>query len=324
MRADRLIQALLLLQARARITAAELAAELEVSVPTARRDLAALATSGVPVYPSRGRGGGWRLVGGARTDLTGLTEGELVSLLIGLSQDAGAEPERVTAVRKLVRAAPAPFRASAERVAGATMRDVAWGAVGDPAEAQTVGHLQRAIAAGRRVYLRYTGARAQSSSEVVPLVVGSRGSHWYLLGAPVSDDSGAADAERLRTYRVDRIESLEVLPLRGSAPDGFDAQHEWQRMVERVEDLRGTVRATVRVLPWAVRPLCAHFAAHARILEADADAAGRTLVEVRAHRIDALAEQLSGWANVVEVEGPQEVRRALRDLGRRLVAQYDD
>lgn len=204
------------------------------------------------------------------------------------------------------------------------MRDVAWGAVRDPAEAQTVGHLQRAIAAGRRVYLRYTGARAQSSSEVVPLVVGSRGSHWYLLGAPVSDDSGAADAERLRTYRVDRIESLEVLPLRGSAPDGFDAQHEWQRMVERVEDLRGTVRATVRVLPWAVRPLCAHFAAHARILEADADAAGRTLVEVRAHRIDALAEQLSGWANVVEVEGPQEVRRALRDLGRRLVAQYDD
>ena len=62
-RADRLVAALLLLQRRGRVTAAELAAELEVSVPTARRDLEALSAAGVPVYPQRGRGGGWQLVG---------------------------------------------------------------------------------------------------------------------------------------------------------------------------------------------------------------------------------------------------------------------
>ena len=98
MRADRLIQVLLLLQGRSRVTAAELAAELEVSVPTARRDLEALAMAGVPIYPTRGRGGGWRLIGGARTDLTGLTEGEVTALLVGLTQNRAAAPEHVAAI----------------------------------------------------------------------------------------------------------------------------------------------------------------------------------------------------------------------------------
>ena len=86
MRADRLVATLLLMQARGRVTAAEVAAELEVSVATARRDLEALSTAGIPVYPQPGRGGGWSLVGGARTDLTGLTssEAQALFLLVGL------------------------------------------------------------------------------------------------------------------------------------------------------------------------------------------------------------------------------------------------
>ena len=90
MRADRLITALLYLQGRARVTAAELAAELEVSVGTARRDLEALSAAGIPVYPQRGRGGGWSLLGGARTDLSGLTAAEAQALfrLVGPSAAA--------------------------------------------------------------------------------------------------------------------------------------------------------------------------------------------------------------------------------------------
>jgi predicted DNA-binding transcriptional regulator YafY len=71
MRADRLVATLLLMQARGRVTAAELANELEISIATARRDLDALSSAGVPVYPQPGRGGGWSLLGDARTDLTG-------------------------------------------------------------------------------------------------------------------------------------------------------------------------------------------------------------------------------------------------------------
>lgn len=91
MRADRLIAALLVLQAKTRVAAAELADELEVSVATARRDLHALSIAGVPVYSQRGRGGRWSLIGGARTDLTGLTSGEARALL-GPRPSGGRSP----------------------------------------------------------------------------------------------------------------------------------------------------------------------------------------------------------------------------------------
>lgn len=291
-------------------------------MPTARRDLEALAQAGIPIYPTRGRGGGWRLVGGARTDLTGLSEGEVTSLLIGLSQSATDEPDRTAAVRKLLQAAPAPFRETAQRIADATVRDVPWGEVQDAGEARTVAALQRAIARRLRVHLEYDGSRAQSSVDVVPLIVGSRGHRWYLLGAPVVDEDGSPDLDRLRTFRVDRILTLEILTLPGTRPDSFDAQRAWERMIDRVEDLRGSARATVRVQPWAVRALCDRFGVQARILDAPPDADGRTLVEVSAHRTDALAEQLAGWTSVVEVVGPHEVRGELRELGERIVAQY--
>ncbi len=95
-------------------------------------------------------------------------------------------------------------------------------------------------------------------------------------------------------------------------------------MVDRVEGLRGAVRATVRVQPWAVRALCDRFGTQARVVGASHDPDGRILVEVGAHRTDALAEQLAGWAAVADVAGPPEVRAALRRLGEKLVAQYAD
>src|SRR5436305_3362945 len=106
MRRDRLVAALLLLQSRSRVTAAELAAELEVSVATARRDLEALSSAGVPVYPQPGRGGGWALVGGARTDLSGLTAFEAQALFLLLGPAAAASGDARAALRKLVRALP--------------------------------------------------------------------------------------------------------------------------------------------------------------------------------------------------------------------------
>lgn len=95
----------LLLQARGRVTAAEVAAELEVSERTARRDLDALGTAGIPVYASRGRGG-WELLGGARTDLSGLSADEARALFTVAGPSAAASPELKAALRKLVRALP--------------------------------------------------------------------------------------------------------------------------------------------------------------------------------------------------------------------------
>jgi predicted DNA-binding transcriptional regulator YafY len=323
-RADRLIQALLLLQGRPQITASELAAELEVSVPTARRDLEALAMSGVPIYPTRGRGGGWRLIGGARTDLTGLTQGEVSSLLVALTQSGAATPERIAAMRKLVRAVPEPFREGAQRVAAATVRDAPWGITEGDEPPAVVAELQRAIAGSLRVALQYDGSSGRRDTEVVPLVVGSRGPRWYLIAAPVAEGTDAADERLLRTYRADRIAELQVLKLRGAPPVGFDRASAWTEMVERVESFRGAVRAVVHVEPWAVKALSDRFGAQSKVLEGLPDTAGRVRIEVSAHRVDALAEQLAGWTGVAEVVEPAEVRVALRALGERLASLYQD
>ncbi|MCW2876173.1 MAG: putative HTH-type transcriptional regulator yobV [Sphaerisporangium sp.] len=128
MRADRLVAALLLMQARGRVTAAKLADELEVSVATARRDLEALSAAGIPVYPQPGRGGGWSLVGGARTDLSGLSATEAQALFLLVGPAAAVSGEAKAALRKLVRALPQTFRADAEAAASATMIDpTRWG-----------------------------------------------------------------------------------------------------------------------------------------------------------------------------------------------------
>jgi len=120
MRADRLVAALLVLQARGRVTAAQLSRKLEISERTARRDLEALALAGVPVYPQRGRGGGWSLVGGARTDLSGLTADEARALLLVAGPSAATPPVKA-ALRKLIRALPEPFRADADAAAAAVV-----------------------------------------------------------------------------------------------------------------------------------------------------------------------------------------------------------
>ena len=109
MRADRLVAILMLLQTRGRVTAAEVADELEVSERTARRDLEALGIAGLPIYSVQGRGGGWRLLGGGRTDLSGLTAAEARALFL-VAGPSSASPEVRAALRKLVRALPEPFR----------------------------------------------------------------------------------------------------------------------------------------------------------------------------------------------------------------------
>src|SRR4051794_35593684 len=114
-----------MLQSRERVTAAEVAAELEVSERTARRDLEALSMAGIPVYPQPGRGGGWALLGGARPDLSGLRGEEVRALFTVAGPAAAATPELKAALRKLIRALPEPFRAGAQTAASSVVIDAA-------------------------------------------------------------------------------------------------------------------------------------------------------------------------------------------------------
>src|SRR5918999_4424961 len=157
----------LLLQARGRLTARELADELEVSLATARRDLEALSTAGVPVYASPGRGGGWSLLGGARTDLSGLTAAEAQALFVLVGPAASVAPEVRSALRKLVRALPDSFRADAEAAARAVVIDPArWGERGRDRPA-LVGRLQAAVVRRRKVRLVYADRAGRRTRRLV-------------------------------------------------------------------------------------------------------------------------------------------------------------
>ena len=128
MRADRLVAILLLLQARGKVTAREVADELEVSERTARRDLDALSAAGVPVYSQQGRGGGWRLLGGATTDLTGLRSPEARALMTMAAATGRGSVEFSSAMRKLMQALPEPVRLEAERALDTVVADpTSWG-----------------------------------------------------------------------------------------------------------------------------------------------------------------------------------------------------
>ena len=176
-RADRLVAILLMLQ-RGRVTARQVAEELEISERTARRDLDAFGIAGLPVYSIQGRNGGWELLGGGTTDLTGLTAAEVQALFLvagsvpnGMGGPAAASPQVKAALRKLVRALPESFRTQAETASSAIVVDpAAWGQTASsrppPPHLDAV---QRAVIAGDQLTLGYVARdRAASTARRPP------------------------------------------------------------------------------------------------------------------------------------------------------------
>lgn len=312
MRADRLVAILLMMQTRGRVTAAQVAAELETSVATARRDLEALSAAGVPVYPQPGRGGGWSLVGGARTDLTGLTAGEARALFLLAGPSAGAVPEAKSALRKLVRALPQTFRGEAEAAADAVVIDPArWGAT-DRELPPLVSLLQRAVVQREKVRLRYANRTGKRSERLVdPWGLADKDGVWYLI----------AGSERgRRTFRVDRISEASCTGQPTHRPADFDLAVAWEQVVEEMEQRRATLAATVLI---SERLLPILHDQQGRNCVVDGPIAdGRIQVRVTAPTAWMLAQQLAGWGASIEVLGPPEVRAELAGLGAELVERY--
>jgi predicted DNA-binding transcriptional regulator YafY len=205
-RADRLLSLLLMLRRRGRLTAGELAAELEVSVRTVLRDVEALSAAGVPVYAERGRRGGIVLLPGWSTDLTGLTSAEAVALATAgsraTSEALGMGPAFSSAMRKIVAGMPEVQRASAQRGAERVLV-TANGWRGDPEPEGALAEVQRAVFADRRLRLRYAASGGAVGERTVdPIGLVHADGHWYLLAT-----SGGAD----RTYRVSRVQEATVL-----------------------------------------------------------------------------------------------------------------
>jgi predicted DNA-binding transcriptional regulator YafY len=314
MRADRLVATLLFLQARGRVTAREVADELEVSMRTARRDLEALSIAGIPVYSQPGRGGGWSLVGGARTDLSGLTAAEARTLFLVAGPSSAVTPEAKAALRKLVQALPETFRAEAEKAASAIVLDPAhWGGRA-PTPPPYLDALQQAVVQGVQVRLGYTDRGGATTARTVhPLGLVSKGTVWYLVA---DTDAG------MRTFRVWRVTSVELTDEPARRPPDFDLADTWQGVVDAVDRHRTIERVRALAEPPTVGMLRGHFGTRLTVGAAAED--GRVTVEIGFATLERAAMELAGYASGLEVVEPASVRHDLAAIGQGLIERYAD
>lgn len=312
MRADRLVATLLFLQERGRVTVPEVAAELEVSQRTARRDLEALAASGIPVYSQRGRGGGWSLVGGARTNLTGLTADEIRALFL-VTGPMAATPELRTTLRKLVRALPSTLRAEAEAATRAGVVDATdWSRNAVTADAAHRSALQGAVVDGIRVRLGYAGVGKPAGERTVdPLGLVAKAGVDYLV---------AGTENGLRTFRLSRVRSVEPTGEPVVRPPGFDLATAWRELSGAFQDGMYAVTARARVHPDTLALLQRFLGGRVRVGGPLPD--GWTEVWVDGPAPKALAGHLAGLGAGVEVLEPPEVRQWLARIGAELTAMY--
>jgi predicted DNA-binding transcriptional regulator YafY len=329
-RASRLLSVMLLLQNRGRVTARELADELEVSIRTIYRDMDALSGSGVPVYADRGPDGGYSLLEGYRTHLTGMTAEEADALALSGMPEAAAELGlgRVLAAAQLkVQAAlPGELSDRAGRIAERFHLDApGWFREAD--HVPTLTGVADAVWNQRVLRVRYrrwaTGGREpEVERELQPLGVVLKAGTWYLVALPHGADPGATP----RTYRVARILQLETLDVRFERPDDFDLWKYWHQRTQELTDALYQAEATVRLSPRAVELAPAVLRPHtARALAegtwpTDDDGWVRAVIPIEslAH---ARSELLSLGAEV-EVLAPTALREQMADVARTLASLY--
>lgn len=228
MRADRLVSLVLLLRQRGRITADQLASELEVSTRTVLRDIDALSTAGLPVYADRGRHGGYSLLPGFRTELTGLNHNEALALFTAGSDRGervfGLSAPLASAMRKVVDALPEGHQASLGDAAkrflvepeadllsrNAPTEDLADGVMSE---------VRAAVLTGRRLRCSYAApGKAPSHRTVDPIGLVTVRGRTYLLATRSGED---------RTYRLSRMLSAEALYEPAQRPAQIDLDRIW-------------------------------------------------------------------------------------------------
>lgn len=322
MRADRLISILMLLQVRGRMTARDLAGRLEVSERTICRDMEALSGAGVPVLAERGQGGGWSLIGGYQTNLTGLNRSEIEALFLGkptqLLADLGLAEASAAALAKLLAALPSISRHSAEFVRQRIYIDgEGWRAV-----EEKVPHLpllQQAIWHERQVAMSYgQGENGVVERLVHPLGLVAKGHVWYLLAMVDGDEGG-----QIRTYRVSRIREARMNDASGKRPEGFDLPSYWQESVTRFRAGLPRYVAGLRVTQEALDLL--RRTPYARIQDVgSADESGWRPVSVDFETEDDACRVILGLGSQAVVLEPATLRQRVVVLLRDVLSLYSD
>ncbi|MHC0431049.1 helix-turn-helix transcriptional regulator [Streptomyces sp. O3] len=333
MRAARLIKLVLLLQARPAMTAAELARELEVSERTVTRDAQALSEAGVPVYADRGRGGGYRLVGGYRTRLTGLGRDEAEALFLsglpGALREMGLA-EAASAARLKVSAALLPSLRDAPRSVAQRFHLDAPAWYQEPRTPDALPALAEAVWDDRRVAAVYRRQGAEAERELEPYGLVLKAGVWYLCARATDGSGGSSDtgtAGGFRVYRIDRFTAVSALAGHFAREEDFDLPDFWQRRAAQFARSLLRAEAVVRLSAAGARrlPYVTDGAAAREALDAadEPDAEGRVTVTLPVESLDVAYSQLLSLGPEAEVREPAELRTRLAAAATRMAESYE-
>lgn len=309
MKSSRLVSILLLLQTRGRMTAAQLAGELEVSVRTVYRDVEALGAAGVPLYGDAGHAGGYRLLDGYRTRLTGLTADEAEALFLagvpGPAAQLGLGPVLATAQLKVRAALPAELRAHADRISGRFHLD-APGWYTEVAQAPYLPAVADAVWNNRVLDVVYR--RWRTPTDVVrrlePYGLVLKAGRWYVVAGPGP-----------RTYRVDQILHLTPTSEAFDRPDDFDLVAHWTAYQRDFPARLYRTEALVRLAPGVTLP-------RPTTIEGPADEHGWTVATVPVESIEQAHDEFLRLGADIEVLGPPELRDRIARTVAELAERY--
>jgi predicted DNA-binding transcriptional regulator YafY len=322
MRASRLVNLLLLLQTRGRMTAGQLSGELEVSERTIHRDVDALSAAGVPIYAERGPHGGVQLVEGYRTRLTGMTGEEAEALFLsglpGPAAELGLGTVMTAARLKVLAALPAELHTRASRLVERFHLDASgWFQTGEPVP--LLGTLAEAVWESKRVSISYRRGDRLVDRVIEPLGLVLKGGMWYVI---------AASDGQLRTYRVSRVAAAEASEERFDRPPNFDLAAYWTESSAAYEREVPRLEVVVRIDPDKM-PVLADLAGSYAVRTAErleppggTDPDGWIHLRLRIDWPHEVPARLAAVGSGLEVVAPEEVRAAISDVARRVLARY--
>ena len=319
MRASRLLSILLLLQARGRMSAQELAEEVEASVRTVYRDVEHLSASGVPVTVKRGPSGGFELLGGWRTRLTGLTPKEAQAMFLagtpGPAAQLGLGDAMASAQLKLLAALPAQWQADA-RVVGSRFHLDPIGWFQNPPRIDHLAAIAEAVWNERRVRIRYESWKDVVNRVIEPLGLVLKAGEWYVVAGAENEP---------RTYRLSNMHEVEVREEKFARPKKFELAKHWAASIARFEAGLYQGSAVVRVSPTGAKRLRNLSAAVSQAVDSGLeapDARGWRRITIPIESIDHAASQLLRLGVEGEVLEPVALRDKLAATAQRLSEIY--
>lgn len=316
MRASRAISLLMLLQTRGRMSADALAAEIGVSVRTVYRTVDQLSAAGVPVYAERGRRGGFRLLDGWRTELTGLTPSEAQALFLsglpGPAAELGLGDAMGAARLKLLAALPDGWQRDAERISSRFHLDpLAW--FRSAARPEHLPAVADAVWTERRLTIGYRSGGRVSERTIEPLGLALKAGVWYVVARTGDDEP--------RTYRLSNVVSAVLTDQRFARPAGFDLARHWAQATRTYEAGLQCESATLRASPNACALLLERHPAAASTASAP-DGDGWVTLTIPIESIDRAAEELPALGAGVEAIAPAALRERMAATANRLAALY--